>query len=108
MDNYLEDEVMRHRKKSKKKPPKKANHKHEYEPVILEYENRHGKLSTEKGFEPAIDYSLGKRCKICGDWKLTHFWDSIPLDNGCHLMVSGKDIITKNPDLPIVYVERLW
>ena len=35
--NYLDDETPRHKKKSQSKPPKKAKHKHIFEPCVIEF-----------------------------------------------------------------------
>lgn len=58
---FIDDEVARHRKKAKK-----ANHKHEFEPVILKYFNKQLTFSKTNGFVGGIDYNRGSRCKICG------------------------------------------
>lgn len=58
-------EIPEHRKKAQKNTPKKANHKHEYESVILSYITSHFKL-TPGGFVPGRTYAAGKRCTVCG------------------------------------------
>ena len=58
-------EIPKHRKKAQKSTPKKANHKHEYEPIILSYIEPNFKL-TPGGFVPGRTYTAGKRCTICG------------------------------------------
>ena len=63
-------EIPRYRKKSQKRPPKKADHKHEYEPVILSYIAEHGDFSKERGFIPMRSFCAGSRCTICG--RLNH------------------------------------
>lgn len=65
-------EIPRHRKKAVKKTPKKADHKHEYEPVIFRYTLEHFKL-TDRGFISGRSYSPGRRCTICG--RLEHGFD---------------------------------
>lgn len=62
----MDEEVMPYKKRSKKKPPKKANHAHEWESVILSYWNKYYKFNKETGFIGGIDECAGKQCKICG------------------------------------------
>lgn len=64
--SFICSEVPRHRKKSARKPPKKADHAHEYEPVILSYIEPCGALSPERGFVPLRTYHAGSRCIHCG------------------------------------------
>lgn len=54
MEEYGNDEVIRHVRKSKKKTPKKSNHKHDYE--IIEKE--------EAGVNDWFRFV--EVCKICG------------------------------------------
>ncbi len=47
MRNDFDDDVTRYHKKSKRKPPAKSKHKHEFKPCVFEYEdiifdNAHG------------------------------------------------------------------
>lgn len=53
MDEFL-NEIPKHRKKKKKKTPKKANHKHQYELV----EKQKGEIN---GWFTHIE-----KCRICG------------------------------------------
>lgn len=59
-------EIPRHRKKAIKRTPKKADHKHDYESVVLSYLNPYGELSRERGFVTQRDYCAGRRCRLCG------------------------------------------
>ena len=64
MDYY--DEVGRYRKKSKRKPPKKFDHKHVFEPCVLEYNNPYGELSRERGFITTREARIDGYCPMCG------------------------------------------
>lgn len=77
------EEIPRHRKKAAKKTPKKADHKHEYEPVVLSYINRNAFFSGERGFVPARDWAAGRRCILCG--RLEHGFP-----DGSHPQVSAR------------------
>lgn len=61
-DAYCEFERDRHRKKASKKTPKKANHKHTWEDVIL---RENITLPFGLGCD-SVSYHAGKRCTICG------------------------------------------
>ena len=52
-------ETVRYRKKSKKKPPRKANHKHESADCVFEY-------TSDKAFYGGRRSSIGLYCPICG------------------------------------------
>ena len=69
MQDYM-DEFVPRRKKSSAKPPKKAKHKHDYQPCIYEYDGV--KLDEARGFIPELDMQFGTYCTICGkrDWML--------------------------------------
>lgn len=60
-----EEESVRHKKRSKAKPPKKADHKHLFEPCVLEYKSRrfdkaHGMVCDEP------DARIDSYCPVCG------------------------------------------
>ena len=64
------------RKPSQKKPPKKAKHKHHYEPCIYRVIVKHGWLDPEHGFRPAVRRVPGTYCHICGKvGDIQYFWD---------------------------------
>ena len=58
------EDIPKYRKKSQKKPPKKANHKHEW--VNCVYETDTVGYSREKGFYKTPELTIGKYCPICG------------------------------------------
>ena len=59
-----DDDIMRYKKKSQKKPPSKAKHKHNYDNCVFGlYRQR---FSKERGFEPEPDITIGTYCPICG------------------------------------------
>lgn len=104
MDNLYDE--MPYKKGSKRKPPKKADHKHEYESVLFEWWNPDKKLDSEKGFVGDWDYSLGRRCKICGRLqrgKVPSFY--IPGSRAYQLI---QDVRTVYSNLPIVRIKDLY
>lgn len=62
----IDDENTPYKKRSKKTVPKKADHKHDYEPVIIECWNPELKYERNKGFIGGTDLHPGSRCKVCG------------------------------------------
>lgn len=93
----MDDGIPKYRKKRGRKPPKKADHKHEYEPVIFEY--------TFEG----VGYCAGSRCKTCGKLRLGFpvgydrpggrklpMFGHFPLEDYSDLaLVRVKDILTR-------------
>lgn len=78
MRNDFDDDVARYHKKSKRKPPAKSKHKHEFKPCVFEYEdiifdNAHGFIN-----KPEHSFAMGGYCHICGKIGATnHIWTSI-------------------------------
>ncbi len=58
------EDIPKYRKKSQKKPPKKANHKHEWANCV--YNTMTYGYSREKGFYKTTELSVGTYCPICG------------------------------------------
>ena len=58
------EDIPKYRKKSQKKPPKKADHKHEWANCV--YETDTFGYSKEKGFYKTTELTVGKYCPICG------------------------------------------
>ena len=58
------EDIPKYRKKSQKKPPKKANHKHEWANCV--YETATIGYSKEKGFYRTTELTVGTYCHICG------------------------------------------
>lgn len=58
------EEYTPYKKKSKKRTPKKANHKHEFVDCIFTYDRL--RLDEAHGFQPQPDEWFGKYCYICG------------------------------------------
>lgn len=81
----IDNDTIPYRKRSKKTPPKKADHKHEYEPVILEYWNDHLNFDREKGWVGGYDMERGSRCRICGKLAL-----GFPRSSEENAMFSGR------------------
>ena len=58
------EEMMPYRKKSQKKAPSKANHKHHFEPCIIEYMGE--RLERGRGFIPDAKTAIKSYCPVCG------------------------------------------
>lgn len=58
------EEIPKYKKKARKKPPKKANHKHEWASCV--YQTDSVAYSREKGFYKTAELTIGKYCPICG------------------------------------------
>lgn len=57
-------ETPKYRKKKAKKTPKKADHKHQYQNVIIEYTYPRNYPVSRLAGKPA--YALESYCKVCG------------------------------------------
>jgi len=91
-------EVPRYKKRRKKTTPKKADHKHKLEDVIIIYNNPYHKFSKAYGFVCGEEQLIGQRCMICGK---INFW-------GIDMTNREEDLISKRPDLDVVKVEDIW
>lgn len=96
-----------YRKASKKSPPKKANHKHTYEPVVLSYFNKTKNFSHEQGFTGGMDTCGGRRCTICGHLELGFPSDFEPAPHRSFYW-ERNDLKITYPDLPVVPVPDIW
>lgn len=62
--NFIDEEIPKYTKKSQAKPPKKAKHKHVFEPCIIEIpEDWHKKEHEQSGKKRPIFEGF---CPICG------------------------------------------
>lgn len=109
--NYNDfEEEMRYKKKKKKQRPKKADHKHEFEPCILNWYNTQYKFDRERGFVGAWDYAPGSRCRICG--KLRHGFPTEVAgpDNtwGFLHFFRGEELLEKYPQFPVIRINDFW
>lgn len=103
----MDDDIPRYRKKRGGKPPKKANHKHEYEPVVFEYMNKYKKLTRENGFVEGTDYCAGSKCKVCGRLQYG-FPKGYYKAHPPQVTVFGSLVVEDYPDLPVVKVKDIW
>lgn len=101
------DEVVRYKKKSTKRPPKKANHKHIFEPCV--FETKGIKFDIAHGIvDGPSEYRMGSYCKICGrvgpeDRK---WWDMI--DNRfCRSKYTKEAELQLNPETRTLPAFRL-
>lgn len=59
------DDEVKYKKKSNKRPPKKADHKHIFEPCV--FQSKGIKFDKAHGIVDGPDeYKMGSYCKICG------------------------------------------
>lgn len=102
---YMEPDVTPYRKKRVKKTPKKANHRHTYEPVILSYFNQNKNFSRETGFVGGMDTCPGSRCTICGrvEYGFPKDYEAEP-----YLWYYKDDLLVKYPGLPVVEVKDIF
>ena len=99
----IKEEKMRYMKKkpsSKSKAKEKADHKHDYYPVLIKHINK-GEKTDNNSF-----YTFGKKCKICGIVKYGNidsekYISAIKLDDGCYRMIPTKELQNLYPELEI-------
>lgn len=77
------DDIPRYRKKAKKKPSAKSDHKHVWENCVYSFDTP--VLDSAHGFVPAPELSIGTYCPVCGkigttidpNWRSSiHYWPS--------------------------------
>lgn len=61
-------EELPHKKKSRRRPPAKSKHKHDFQPCVFEYEGL--RFDKGRGFVPKPEATIGGYCTICG--KISH------------------------------------
>lgn len=91
-----EDEKTKYRKKSSKKGKKRANHKHEYEEVLI----RNYPYAFHK-------VCLMNRCKVCGNLRAKEILMINPVEDGYSTMMTNEEILEKYKDLEIFDYEKL-
>lgn len=108
------DEVTPYKKKTQSKPPKKARHKHDYQPCIFEYDGI--RLDKAHGFVPSPDTGFGSYCTICGKIGASNHdrWSRwVPVNGGPagHSEYTEEAQIELNPEtrtLPTFRIEDIW
>lgn len=100
----------RYRKKAQKKRHKKADHRHEFEPCIIQYFNKNAEYSREHGFVGRIDYAPGSRCRICGMLRHGFPTEVAGSENtwGFLHFVHGPELLKKYPQFEIITVQDYW
>lgn len=98
-------DVPKYRKKAVKKTPKKADHKHLYEPVIVKYLNIYRHYDPSRGFVPGMDICSGSRCSVCGkvEYGFPKSFEPNPRN-----WPRGEEAVTLYPNLPIVEVRDIF
>lgn len=109
------DDAPRYKKPSKKSPPKKADHKHDFsERVLLKYFNRNAGFTYEHGFTGETDWCAGSRCTICGRLKVGFPDGTVPRVVGFISIPWGDTIRQRRlvkpeyADLPEVKVNNIF
>lgn len=77
------------KKKIKKIKTKKANHKHDYEPILVHYED-------------LISICRADRCKICGKINNIKLGECQKLEGGFYRLMENSEILEMYPDLPLI------
>lgn len=107
---FDEYEVPKYKKKAKKKPSKKADHKHDWEPVLIRWTNKNAVYSRERGFTSGVEHRSGSRCKICGKLSagFSKAFDLEPLPWKDKSWIFRQDLRPMYPDLPIVEADDYY
>lgn len=108
----MENEIMPYKKKATKKPPKKSDHKHIFEPCVLEYNGE--RLDRGRGFVPERKTKMDSYCVVCGkrgvpDYK--RWWNEVR--GGCWVRFeeSEEQLRELNPEtrtLPTFWVDDYY
>ena len=110
LEQALEFRTPYRSRKSKRKPTKKANHKHEYEPVVLQYWNRYMRVTPEQGWYGGWEECGGKRCVHCGRLEIGFPDGFEPTETRRYFWPMNQlgDICVKYPNLEIVRVKDIY
>lgn len=92
MDEFIKD-IPRYRKKSKKKPPKKSDHKHVFELCIFEYPRDWYKKSHEQSGDNHV--AIGSYCPLCGKvgnfkWESEFVWFNEPMPEEVEMEINPE------------------
>lgn len=87
-DTAAQDQPSNGKKKTKVKP-KKSNHKHIYEQVLVHYED----FST---------ICRADRCTICGKINNVDTGTCVNVENGHYRALTNEEILEKYKDLPLI------
>lgn len=90
--DHFDDDMMRYKKKAKKKTIPKSNHKHNFEEVMII-----GELNNH------ISRTLGERCTICGKTRYKSMFISEKDEStGFYRLLNENEILKKYGNLPKV------
>ena len=111
--DYFE-ETMPYKKKSKHRAPAKANHKHDFQPCIFEYEGI--QFDSAHGVVPKEKEMFGDYCVICG--KIAHrsgsqWMERVPTSKRGVYSLEYTDEAKKELDrstrtLPTFWLDDIW
>lgn len=77
------------KKKIKKIKAKKADHKHDYEQILVKYEDFNS-------------ICIADRCRICGKIGNVKTGTCIRIENGLYRQLTNEEILEQYPDLPLI------
>lgn len=110
-DNIELDGAPRYKKKSQRKPPAKAKHKHEYRDCVFEYDCKYGEISKELGWTTTRKAIGGMYCHICGKVEYGTSFDWYDRDSCIFGKLSKRAEQESNPEtrtLPTFFLDDLW
>lgn len=92
MKYFNDDDMMKYKKKTKRKPVAKADHKHIFEEVLIE---------SNLGSRTSL--SLGERCRICGKTRYkSMFLSEKNEETGVYRLLHDDEILKRYGNLPRV------
>lgn len=84
-------------KKKTKPRKKKADHKHDFQEVLLIMHHRNWYTGTS--------YMIGEQCSICGKTRIKSGFISEKDENGRHRLLQDSEILEKYKDLKKIHTE---
>ncbi len=105
MSDYLEEEVPRYRKKSRKGSPPKSNHKHKYERCVFVYPEPDYRAILRNGRNEERECrTLGTYCPICGKiGNIALFWSQSDLTDE-----NARQLNPQTSTLPTFRIDNCW
>ncbi|HHW79629.1 MAG TPA: hypothetical protein GX742_02370 [Acholeplasmataceae bacterium] len=91
-ENYLDFEIPKYKKRSKKRKASKSDHKHDYSiEVLIKRNSRYGER-----------YHYANRCRVCGKTGEEKFFESQKINENYFRVLTQKEILEKYKDLPVI------
>lgn len=110
----FEEEVMPHKKKAKKNTPAKSDHKHEFKPCILTFNEP--KYDRRLGFVPTPVEHFSSYCPVCGKigsqdhqrWWKWESWKGTRAGRSVYTDEAKRELDPETRTLPTFHIDSMF